>query len=243
MKKYLLSAVLIVLLSALTSETLLSQTAQDILEKMINAQGGREALEKIKDTTTQATIEIMQVGMRGTITMYQKEPNKLRMDTEMMGMIMTQAFDGQTAWMDSPQTGVQIMPEELGVEFKQQSLGNDSLLHPEKYGITYQYRGEVKEDDRDCHVLEVSYQEGRKVTMFLDASTYLPYKMKTTGLNQTGMEVDIENILSEYKKVGEVMVPFSILVKEEGMEAVRITLIEVEYNKGLEDSLFEMPEK
>jgi len=243
MKKYLLSAVLIALLSALTSETLLSQTAQDILEKMINAQGGREALEKIKDTTTHATIEMMQMGMTGTVTMYQKEPNKLRMDTEMMGMIMTQAFDGQTAWMDSPQTGVQIMSEKLGAEFKQQALGNDSLLHPEKYGITYQYKGEAKEDDRDCHVLEVAYLEGREVTMFLDPSTYLPYKMKTTSLDQAGMEADIENILSDYKKVGEVIVPFSILVKQDGIEAVRIILIEVEHNKGLEDSLFEMPGK
>jgi len=242
MKKYLSSAVLIILLTGLTSGVLLSQTAQDVLEKMIDAQGGREALEKIKDTTTHATIEMMQMGMTGTVTMYQKEPNKIRMETEMMGMMMTQAFDGQTAWMDNPQTGVQKVSEEIAAEFKREALGNDSLLHPEKYGITYEYKGKAKEDDKDCHLLELTYEDGHKATMFLDASTYLLYKMKTTGLNQAGAEVDVENILSDYKKVGEIMVSFSILVKQGGEEGVRITVTEVEYNTGLEDSLFEMPE-
>ncbi len=242
MKKYLSSAVLIIFLTGLTSGVLLSQTGQDVLEKMIDAQGGREALEKIKDTTTHATIEIIQMGMTGTLTMYQKEPDKLRMDTEMMGMMMTQAFDGQTAWMDNPQTGIQKMPEKAGTDFKRQALGNDSILNPEKYGITYEYKGKEKADDKDCQVLEVTYEDGHKVTIFMDASTYLPYLLQTTGLNEAGVEVDVENILSDYKKVGEIMVPFSILIKQDGMEGVRITVVEVEYNTGLEDSLFEMPE-
>lgn len=240
MKKYLASAVLIIFLTGLTSGVLLSQTGQDVLEKMIDSQGGREALEKIKDTTTHATIEIIQMGMTGTLTMYQKEPDKLRMDTEMMGMLLTQAFDGQTAWMDNPQTGIQEMPEKLGTDFKRQALGNDSILNPEKYGITYEYKGKEKADDKDYHVLEGTYKDGHKVTIFLDASTYLPCWLKTTGLNEAGVEV--ENILSDYRKVGELMVPFSILVKQDGMEGVRITVVEVEYNTELEDSLFEMPE-
>ena len=242
MKKYFLTGVLIILLTGLTSGVLLSQTTQDILDKMIDAQGGREALEKIKDTTTHATMEIIPMGMTGTVTMYQKEPNKMRMDTEMMGMMMTQAFDGQTAWVDNPQTGVQKVSDKMAAALERQALGNDSFLHPDKYGITYEYKGKVKEDDKDCHVLEITYQDGHKTTIFLDASTYLPYKIKGTGLNQAGVEVDVENILSDYKKVGEIMIPFSILVKQDGTEAVRITIIEIEHNTGLEDSLFEMPE-
>jgi len=242
MKKFFSLTISIALIIWLTSGILLCQTAQDILEKLLNAQGGREALEKIKDTTTYATMEMIPMGMTGTITMYQKEPNKLRMDMEMMGMMITQAFDGQTGWTDNPQTGVQKMPEKIETEFKRQALGNDSLLNPEKYGITYEYKGKEKEDDIDCHVLEITYKDGHKATVLLDASTYLPYKIKTTGMNQAGAEVDVDNILSDYKKVGEVIVPFSILVRQDGVEAVRITITEVEYNTGLEDSLFEMPE-
>jgi len=71
-----------------------AQTAKDILDKMIEAQGGRKALEAIKDTTTVGGMEMVQMGMNGSITMYQKEPNKMRMDIEVMGMIITRAFDG-----------------------------------------------------------------------------------------------------------------------------------------------------
>ncbi len=73
------------------------QTSKEVLEKMIDAQGGRKAMEAAKDTTISGTMELIQQGMNATLTMYQKEPNMMRMDIEVMGMVITQAFDGQKA--------------------------------------------------------------------------------------------------------------------------------------------------
>lgn len=81
------------------------QTSKEVLDKMIDAQGGRKAMEAIKDTTISGTMEMVQQGMNATLTMYQKEPDKMRMDIEIMGMVITQAFDGQKAWFLNPQTG------------------------------------------------------------------------------------------------------------------------------------------
>ena len=72
---------------------------------MIEAQGGRKALAAIKDTTISGTIEMPQMGISGSITIYQKEPDKMRMDMEFMGMVITQAYDGQNAWMVNPADG------------------------------------------------------------------------------------------------------------------------------------------
>lgn len=100
-------------------------------------------------------MEIPKMGISGTMTMYQKEPDKMRMDQEFMGQRITQAFDGKTAWYTNMMTGkAEEMPEKASQNMKRQALGNDAILNPEKYGITYNLKGKAKEDDRDCFVIE-----------------------------------------------------------------------------------------
>jgi hypothetical protein len=77
------------------------QKATDILDKMIEAQGGRRVLEGIKDTTLLGSLEWVEAGggsVSGTFARYQKEPNKIRQEMEIMGMTRTDAFDGELAW-------------------------------------------------------------------------------------------------------------------------------------------------
>ena len=119
-----------------------SQDSQKILDKMIEALGGRKVLEGIKDSTSSGDMDIVAMGITGTITMYAKEPNKMRMDLEFMGMAMTQAYDGEMAWAIDPNSGAaEESPEELGNILKNTSFGNAAFLNPTKYGITYKAKG------------------------------------------------------------------------------------------------------
>ena len=105
MKKILSFCLLSFFLLSLLTSPGYSQKASDILDKMIDAQGGKKVLGSIKDTTISGSLEMIAVGASGSVTIYHKEPNKVRMDMEMMGMVITVAFDGETAWMINPQTG------------------------------------------------------------------------------------------------------------------------------------------
>jgi len=219
------------------------QTTEEVVEKMIQAQGGRDALAKIKDSTFIGTIEMIQMGITGAASMYQKEPNMMRMDAEVMGMTYTQAYDGETAWMINPQTGETTkMPEKETVYMKRQALGNDALLNPKKYGITYNYTGKEKIAEKEYLVLEQTYSDGYKATIYLDPETYLVYKTKGFTLNQMSVEVEQESILSDYKEVEGMMIPHTITTYQDGEEFMTITLTEVSFNTGLEDSFFKMSE-
>jgi len=55
MKRYFSLCLLALFLLGLVTSPGLSQKASDILEKMIEAQGGRKVLEGIKDTTMSGT--------------------------------------------------------------------------------------------------------------------------------------------------------------------------------------------
>jgi outer membrane lipoprotein-sorting protein len=230
-----------ILILALVSAPGYSQTTKDILAKYIEAQGGAKALAAINDTTVSGTMEIVSYGMTGTLTMYQKEPNKMRMDIEVMGMVITQAFDGTIAWAVNPQTGAtEQMPENVTEEFKRQALGNGALLYPEKFGIKYDYTGKEKIDDKEYLVLTQTTAEGHVTTIYIDPNTYLAYKTKGKSLDETGGEVMAESILSDYKKVDGVIMAHSMTTYRDGQEYVRITITKVAFNSGLEDSLFQM---
>jgi len=243
MKKIFSACLLSLFLLSLMTSPGLSQEASDILKKMVEAQGGKKALENIKDMTSSGTIELIQMGMTGSLTMYKKEPDKVRMDIEVMGMIITQAYDGEAAWGVNPQTGSrEEVPERQAEDMKRMALGIDAFIYPEKYGIAFAYKGKEKIEEKDYLVLEQTFSDGHKATLYIDPKTYLTYKSKSTAVNQMGVEVEQETFESDFKKVNGMTIAYSIIIFQDGEEFMKLTLTEVTFNSGLEDSLFKMSE-
>lgn len=241
MKKTIVHLLICFLAITLIPLSTYSQDANKIRQKMIEAQGGAKLLESLKDSTMVGTIEMIQMGLSGSITMYQKEPDKMRMDAEIMGMTITQAYDGEIAWMINPQTGTaEQLPPEVGVEIKRQSMGNDILLNPEKHGITYSYVGKEKIGDKEYIVLEQIFSDGFKSSLYIDQDTYLTYKTKAKTVNQMGVEVESESVFSDYRKVNGTMVPYQITIYQDGEEYMTIKIAEIKFNSGLDDSFFKM---
>ncbi|HVP91763.1 MAG TPA: hypothetical protein VMS75_11175 [Terriglobales bacterium] len=239
MKKLLawtMAAAILVSLAALPGY---GQTAQDIVKKMIEAQGGRKYLETIKDTTSSGTLELPSMSLTGSFTQYQKEPNKYRMDAEIMGMVMTQAYDGQRAWSTNMQTGqVEEAQEAQAKQFARQAIGNGGLLTPEKFGITYAAKPKVRLEDKEYLVLEQKMSDGHLTTIYIDSATYLPYKTESTEIGPTGADVKAESYTTDYKKVGQSMVPHSIRTLMDGTEWVKVTITKIVFNTNVDDSLF-----
>ncbi len=230
-------------LSTLAATPATAQTAKDVLNKMIDAQGGRKHLATIKDSTTMGNFEINQMGMEitGTITIYQKEPNKMRMDMEFMGMMMTQGYDGQQAWGTNMQTGiVEEMPADQAEDFARQAMGLDYLLNPDKYGVSFELKPKAAVDGKEYFVLEMILSDGFRITQYIDPETYLVYKGEMMGLGMTGGQAKIESYFSDYRKEGQIPVAHSMRVVQDGLEFMRMTFTSVSYNSGLEDSLFAM---
>lgn len=212
-----------------------------ILEKWIEAQGGRANLVKIKDTTTYGNMELVQMGLSGSMTMYQKEPNKIRMDMEVMGMLISQSFNGETAWMTNPQTGaIEELPEDFQKNLKRQAMGNDTILNPEKYGVIFTFEGNESIGGKDYIVLKQTFEDGFENTFYIDPDTNLVYKTKAMGMDTVGMEVETETFMSDYREYEGTMVPYSITINQAGEEFMTMTVTDVKYNSGLEDSLFDL---
>ncbi len=240
MKKIVSLSLLSVFLFGLMASQGFGQKATDILEKLIEASGGRKRLSSIKDSTMVGTLDIVMAGMSGSLTLYMKEPNKMRMDMELMGMVMTQAYDGEVAWWINPQTGAtEEMPADQQDDFMRLAYGNEILLNPEKHGVTYTLKESENIEGKDYFVLVQNFPDGFTQTMYLDSKTYLPYKTIAT-VTQMGVEMESETFLSDYRKIDGTMVSFTAKFLYDGEEAMTMTFSEVKYNTGLEDSLFMM---
>jgi len=215
------------------------QTAQQILEKMIEVQGGRKAIEGIKDRTLSGTIEIPMQGLNGTITVYKKEPDKRRVDVEVAGMVFSQAYDGENGWGTNIQTGgIEDLTGEQLVDIKRESMPVVSTLDPQKYGITFTYKGKEEIEGKEYFVMDQAYPDGFKATLYLDAKTYLIFKTKAKTTDPMGGEVELEQFQSDYRKENGLLMAHSIITYASGEEVQKITIEEVSFNTGLEDSLF-----
>ena len=234
MKRSLFSCFFGVFVLTLMSSPGFGQTASDILDKMIEAQGGRKVLEGIKDITLLGSIEWIEAGggsVSGTFTRCQKEPNKIRQDMEIMGMVRTDAFDGEIAWTNEAGK-LSEDTEKDAAEKKSWAQGYAALLNPEKYGITYVLKGKEKIEGNDYFVLEQTVPGGTPTTQFVDAKTYLIYQIQIP---------EQLTIMSDYKKVGGVMIPHSLTFRAgEGGDSIKLIVTKVSFNTNPEDSLFQM---
>ncbi|MGB8958570.1 MAG: hypothetical protein WCC00_06115 [Candidatus Aminicenantales bacterium] len=218
-----------------------NKEAMAVVDKMITAMGGRKTLESIKDTTMSGTVEIIQFGISAPMTMYMKQPNKVRADITIAEANMTiiQAFDGQKGWYTNPQSGAtEEMPDFMAKEFSRQAGASQALLNPQKNGVTFALKPKAAIEGKDHIVLEQTLADGHKTTFFLDPGTYLPYKTVERTLDQNGAEVDSETYSTNYQKVGGTLVPYSIRVVQNGSDAQRITITAVTYNTSLDDAFF-----
>ncbi len=240
MKKTMIICILGIFLVSVIAAPGYSQTAKDIIQKMIDATGGRKAIESIDDSTITGTMDLVQQGLSGEITIYKKEPNKMRFDLEIMGMLITQAYDGNFAWWTNPQTGAtEEMPENEAASMKRDSLPREATFNPEKYGISFDYKGKEQIEGKDHFVIDQTYADGFKATLYVDCGTYLLTKSKGTISSEMG-DLDFEQHASDYKKVNGVVIAHKFTTYVNGEEARILTITDVQNNTGLEDSLFVM---
>ena len=218
------------------------EDAKTILEKSVLAMGGRERLLSIKDTVVSSQLKIISLNITVTRTTYVKE-NKIRLETKAMGATTIMAFNGKTGWIITPQTISAVdLPQPLLVELKRAAMTNESMLNPEKFGLTVTLQGRKSIEGKEYIVLVQTGKDGSTSTVYLDPDTYLTYKTVSMALNDSLQKVETEIILSDYRDVEATKVPFSMKVIQNGKDYAAISISEYKYNTNPQDSLFEKPE-
>jgi len=230
------------------AHTAAAQTADEIIEKSIAAQGGRAAFQKIKTRTLSGTITLGTPAgdIPGTIEIQNAAPNKTRTlikaDLTSLGagpMQIDQRFDGATGYvLDSLQGDRPISGNQLD------NMKNGAFPHPyltyKASGASASLAGKEKMDGRDAFVVVFEPTSGSPIRSYIDAETYLPIATRVkTNLPQVG-DLEQTSHTSDYRDVDGVKLPFKIEVSS-ALQSFTIVVNKVEHNTTIDDKLFVKP--
>ena len=213
--------------------------AEEILDKFVEVTGGKAVYEKVHNEKATGTFEFVGKGVKGTLTSYRAEPNKMytRVELENIGAI-EDGTDGDTAWTLSALQGPHIKEgEERAVSLRQATLREPILWR--KLYKSAETAGIENVDGAPCYKVVLTPNEGKPETQYYDKKSNLMVKMTMTVVSQMG-EIPTETVVSEYKEQGGLLSAHKTRHKALGQE-FEITIGQIDYNIVMPKDRFDLP--
>ncbi len=220
-----------------------SQTAEELVNKNIEAKGGMDKIKAIK--TWRMTGELIVSGITATAGQENMRPNLVRETISLQGMTAVQAYDGSTGWQIQP-FGGRKDPELMGEDDMRDLLIDSdfdgSLVDYKAKGNTVEYLGHDVVDGDDALRLKVTLKNGDIIYYYLDPDTYLEIRKETQEFIRGSVRENASD-LGSYKPIGGVMYPFSIASgpKNDPTSWQTVTVQKIEVNVPLDASDFALP--
>jgi len=221
-----------------------SQTADELINKNIEAKGGMDKIQAIK--TLRMTGKLVAVGgFTGATGQQNMRPNLVRETFTLQGMTLVQAYDGSTAWQIQPFRGRKD-PELMGDDDMRDLLidadFDGPLVNYKEKGNTVEYLGHDTVDGDDAYRLKITLANGDIYYYYLDPDTYLEIRKETQEFIRGSVRENVID-LGSYKPVAGVMYPFSIASgpKDDPTSWQTVTMEKIEANVPLEASDFALP--
>jgi hypothetical protein len=214
-------------------------SADQIIEKYVQALGGKAAFEKITSRLSKGSIEIPDAGLSGTAEIYEKAPNKTVAFVDIAGFgLVREGFNGTVAWEDNPQTG---MREKSGVELTDAKRDADFYREIKLKTIYTKMtlKGKEKVGDKEAYVIDAVPAEGTPEKWFFDTQSGLRIRSDAERESPQG-KVLIESYLGDYREVDGIKIPFSIRQVTPAFSII-IKIMEVKHNVPIEDAKFNKP--
>ena len=207
-----------------------------VMEKYLDAIGGRDALAKVEDRTT--IMRGTAMGQALTIIVKQKAPNKMRQEVKAGGMDQTIIFDGEKGVMKAATKNVDVTGKEL--EQLKIEATMELLLDIEGNGVKLDFEGTEKINGKDAHKIKMTLPSGIRWFNYFDAESGLKIKEQKEMQTQMGL---IEQVVTydNYTEVEGIKYPFKI-TQSFGPQSVEMTVSSVKVNKGLADDIFKITE-
>jgi hypothetical protein len=214
-------------------------TVDQIIEKHVQALGGKAAIEKLTSRVIKGTIEIPAMGMSGTTESYAKAPNKFGTNSNLGGLgTFLQGYDGQTAWEQNPITGFRVLSGTELALVKRDAIFHGDLKFKELYPKAV-VKGKQKVGDREAYLIEATPAEGGPEQLYYDAQTGLLIR-RDFVLDSPQGQLATETYLKDYKEVDGVKVPFTV-VQSNPAVSFTIKITEVKHNVAVDDAKFNKP--
>jgi hypothetical protein len=215
-------------------------SVDQLLDKHIEALGGKAAIEKVKTEVRKGTYTAHLLP-ESPIEIYQAAPNKYFSTIRTPKGVLTQGFNGTAGWAGTDKEAHEVSGARLAA-WKSLDNFNQKLNLKARYS-RMAVAGKEKIAGRDAYVIRARTVEGgRAERLYFDAETGLLMRWVVfidTMIGPYPEATDYE----DYKDVDGVKVPFIIRKNQlEGFEASTLKLTEVKHNVPVDDAKFNLPQ-
>jgi hypothetical protein len=213
--------------------------AATILNRWIEVTGGRAALEKRHNQVQRGAIEFPAIGVKGTITLYEAEPNKNRVIAEVAAIGKIESGNnGEVAWESSSVQGPRIKQGPERNEAMRDSTFNAALVWQKLYAKAETTAAETTEG-HECYKVVLTPKEGNPTAEYFDKKSGLLVKTSATRTTSMG-QITAEIVYEDYRKDGDLLSPHKLIQRAAGQE-FQILVQSAEFNVDLPKDAFDLP--
>lgn len=215
--------------------------AEQILEKFVEATGGKAAYEKLHNRVTEGTFEIVGMGSKAKMTTYEAAPNKqyVAIESDVFGK-MESGTDGNVAWEKTMMMGPRVKEGEERAAALRDAMFNRPVRWQKAYKSA-ECVGMEDVDGKPCYKVVMTPRDGQQETRYYDKASHLLVKLETKLKTHMG-EVDLVARVSDYKKVDGILMPHKIVQDARGLQKMAIDTTAVKHNTTIEADRFNLPD-
>ena len=219
------------------------EKAQAILEQVIEAYGGLDALKSVQTVTSRADLQMNTPG--GIMSMDMKQsyvlPDKQHVDMTIagLGMEIQQVFDGQTGWTVTPQGTIPLQGSQIdelkSVFFRELVVLLTRLPSGE---LSFQHVGSETVGDKATDVILVHDEAGNSVKLFVEPETHNVVKKSYQTLTEEGPAVG-EELIDDFREVDGVRFGFHVVAYRNSEKFMEFQIKEIKINETVDPAIFQ----
>lgn len=211
--------------------------ATTIINKFVEATGGKAAYDARKDYTIKRSMSMS--GMSLEMTEMHKAPNMLKVNV-MMGPQVAQSiiFDG-TKGKSTGMGGAKMMEGEELEKMKYEAMMNPEAQY-EKMGAILELKGMETINGSDAYKIKVTLPDGTTKTEFYDEESGLKVRETTTEDAGPMGTMTVTSTFEDYQKVdGGILIPYTI-TQTAGPQNFTMKITDYKANTGISDDEFKV---
>ena len=210
------------------------QTADEIIDKYIQAIGGKDAWTKINTLKQEAILDVN--GTQIKLTFVAEQNKGYKQTVSLAGMSGYTIFTPQNGWNYYPWQGHQ-KPEAITTEEVNEGQDNldiqGPLINYKEKGHSIEYEGKDDFEGTECYKIKFTEKSGKIITYYIDPSNYFIIHSVTLS-KANGQESESTTDYSNYKKLPEgVWMPMNI-----GTPGNTLKVVKTEVNPAIDDNQF-----
>jgi hypothetical protein len=220
-----------------------AQTAEEIIEKSIKAQGGRPAFEALKSVKRKGDVALDGTfgQMEGSVEEVVIPFKKARRSLDLAVFVQDEGYDGETAWRDG-MMGLQKLEGQEANQIKQSTELNP-LLSLKKDETKAEKQADETVDGVDYYVLKLTPKDRPEVAIYIDKKDDLVKRAKLKQSNPQFGEVEITADTTDYKEFGKVKLPTVNKVVIGELFTIVTTYTDTVIDGEVDEKVFAMPEE